>query len=86
MLHDMIKLQLSPHFCRVTKIFCRVTGVSCCIRVTLYCDFYTFRSCNTCSFSLPTFQGGHKPGKHGKSGRLREFEKLSKSQGKLRES
>ena len=27
-------------------------------------------------------QGGHKPGKHEK---LREFEKLSKSQGKLRE-
>ena len=30
-------------------------------------------------------QGGHKPGKHGKLGKLREFEKLSKSQGKLRE-
>ena len=30
-------------------------------------------------------QGGHKPGKHGKPGKLREFEKLSKSQGKLRE-
>ena len=28
---------------------------------------------------------GHKPGKHGKPGKLREFEKLSKSQGKLRE-
>ena len=27
-------------------------------------------------------QGGHKPGKHGK---LREYQKLSKSQGKLRE-
>ena len=27
-------------------------------------------------------QGGHKPGKHGK---LREFEKLSESQGKFRE-
>ena len=25
-------------------------------------------------------QGGHKPGKHGKPGKLREFEKLSKSQ------
>ena len=24
-------------------------------RVTLCCDFYTFRSCNTCTFSLPTF-------------------------------
>ena len=30
-------------------------------------------------------QGGHKPGKHGKPGKLREYEKLSKSQGKLRE-
>ena len=29
--------------------------------------------------------GNHKPGKHGKHGKLREFEKLSKSQGKLRE-
>ena len=28
-------------------------------------------------------QGGHKPGKYGK---LREFEKLSESQGKLREN
>ena len=28
-------------------------------------------------------QGGHEPGKHGKPGRLREFEKLSKSQGNL---
>ena len=26
-------------------------------------------------------QGGHKPGKHGKPEKLREFEKLSKSQG-----
>ena len=31
------------------------------------------------------WQGGHKPGKHGKPGKLRESEKLSKSQGKLRE-
>ena len=30
-------------------------------------------------------QGGHKPGKHGKPGKFREFGKLSKSQGKLRE-
>ena len=30
-------------------------------------------------------QGGHKPGKHGKPGKRREIEKLSKSQGKLRE-
>ena len=28
-------------------------------------------------------QGGHKPGKHGKPGKLREFKKLSKSQGNL---
>ena len=34
---------------------------------------------------LPIDQSGHKPGKHGKPGRLREFEKLLKSQGKLRE-
>ena len=30
-------------------------------------------------------QGGHKPGKHGKPGKFRAFEKLSESQGKLRE-
>ena len=30
-------------------------------------------------------QGDHKPGNHGKPGKLREFEKLSKSKGKLRE-
>ena len=30
-------------------------------------------------------QGGHKPGKHGKPRKLREFEQLSKSLGKLRE-
>ena len=30
-------------------------------------------------------QGGHKPEKHGKPGKLMEFEKLSKSQGKLME-
>ena len=45
---DMIKLQLSQHFCRATWVSCRVG-------VTLCCDFYTFRSCNTCTFSLPTF-------------------------------
>ena len=28
-------------------------------------------------------QGGHKPGKHGKPGKLRDFEKLSKTQGNL---
>ena len=30
-------------------------------------------------------QGGHKPGKPGKHGKLREFERLLKPQGKLRE-
>ena len=36
-------------------------------------------------FLLDLLQGGHKTGKHGKPGKLKEFEKLSKSQGKLRE-
>ena len=36
-------------------------------------------------FKQKRFQGDHKPGKHGKHGKLREFEKLSKSQGKLGE-
>ena len=31
-------------------------------------------------------QGGHKPGKHGKHGKLRGFEKLLKSHGKFREN
>ena len=35
--------------------------------------------------AIRLIQGGHKPGKRGKPGKLREFEKLSKSQGKLRE-
>ena len=30
-------------------------------------------------------RGGHKPGKHRKAGKLRQFEKLMKSQGKLEE-
>ena len=51
--HD--KLQSSRHFCRATKIFCRATRVSCRVGVTLCCDFYTLRSCNTCIFSLTTF-------------------------------
>ena len=55
MSHDMIKLQLSQHFCRTTKIYCRAAWVSCRVGVTLCCDFYTFRSFNTCTFSLPTF-------------------------------
>ena len=29
-------------------------------------------------------QGGHKPGKHGKPGKLRKFEKLSESPGNSR--
>ena len=45
---DMIKLHLSQHFWRATR-------VSCHVGVTLCRDFYTFRSCNICSFSLPTF-------------------------------
>ena len=52
---DMINLQLSQHFCRTTKMFCHATWVWCRVGVTLCCDFYTFRSCNTCTFSLPTF-------------------------------
>ena len=52
--HDMVKLQLSQHFCRATKIFCRATWVSCSIGVTLCCGFYTFRSWNTCTFGLTT--------------------------------
>ena len=42
MSRDMIKLQLSQYFCRATS-------VSCSVGVTLCCDFYTFRSCNTCT-------------------------------------
>ena len=34
---------------------------------------------------LESFQGGNKSGKHRKPEKLREFEKLSKSEGKLRE-
>ena len=45
---DIIKLQLNQHFCRATWVSCRVG-------VTLCCGFYTFRSCNTCTFSLTTF-------------------------------
>ena len=37
-------------------------------------------------YQLPLiFQGGRKPGKHGKPRKVREFGKLSKSQGNLRE-
>ena len=35
--------------------------------------------------AIRLIKGGHKPGKRGKSGKHREFEKLSKSQGKLGE-
>ena len=41
---DMIKLQLSEHFCRATWVPCRVG-------VTVRYDFYTFRSCITYTFS-----------------------------------
>ena len=34
---------------------------------------------------ISIYQGGHKPEKHGKPGKHREFEKMSKSQEKLRE-
>ena len=56
MSRDMIKLQLSQQFCHATKIFFRATWVSCRVEVTLCCDFYTFRSCNTGTFSLTTLQ------------------------------
>ena len=34
------------------------------------------------SYTNLPMQSGHKPGKHGKPGKLREIEKLLKSQGK----
>ena len=40
---------------------------------------WEYQSCRIESIATTVIQGGHKPGK------LREFEKLSKSQGKLRE-
>ena len=40
--------------------------------------------CKGC-YEANLMQGGHRPGKRGKTGKLRKFEKLSKSQGKLRE-
>ena len=57
------------------------------LRESKVSDFLLSLSSNaaTCFFSFNSKQGGHKPGKHGKPGKLREFEKLSKSQGKLRE-
>ena len=39
----------------LSEYFCRATWVSCRVGVTLCCDFYTFRSCNTCTFRLTTF-------------------------------
>ena len=39
----------------VKSTLCRATRVPCRVGVTLCCDFHTFRSCNTCAFSLPTF-------------------------------
>ena len=38
----MIKLQLSEHFCRATKIFCRATCVPCRVGVTLCCDYFKY--------------------------------------------
>ena len=43
----MIKLPLSQHFCRATRVLW-------CLGMTLCYDFYTFRCCNTCIFSLTT--------------------------------
>ena len=37
------------------------------------------------TFAFDIEGSGHKPEKHGKPGKLREFGKLSKSQGELRE-
>ena len=50
--HD--KTPLKSTFCGRTKIFCQATQVSGCVLVTLCYDFYTFRSCNACIFSLTT--------------------------------
>ena len=38
-----------------------------------------------CGILFLSSLGGHKPGKHAKPGKLKAFEKLSESQGKLRE-
>ena len=59
MSRDKIKLQLSQHFCRATKILCHATRVSCRVGMALRSDFYTFRSCNTCIFSFTTFPALH---------------------------
>ena len=52
MSRDMVKLQLSQHFCRATKIFWHATQILCHVGVTSCCNIYTFRSCNACTFSL----------------------------------
>ena len=45
MSRDMIKIQLSQQFCRATQVSCPVGVIPC-------CNCCTFRSCNTCIFSL----------------------------------
>ena len=56
------------------------------MNVTLLLVFCSFQGPSQCDgYSNWSVQSGHKPGRHGKPGNLREFEKLSKSQGKLRE-
>ena len=50
--HDKAPVKLT--LLSPTKIFCRATWVSYRVGVTLCCDFYKFRSCNTCTFSLTT--------------------------------
>ena len=48
---DTMKLQLSRHFCRATKIFCRATRASCCVELTCS-DLSTFTRCHTRTFSF----------------------------------
>ena len=49
-----------------------------------YQNFYSLIIYSGLGISAIT-QGGHNPGKHGKPEKLMESEKLSKSQGNLRE-
>ena len=51
----------------------------------LFIPVNIIRTICICQKGKSYIQGGYEPGKHGKPGKLREFEKLSKSQGKLRE-
>ena len=66
--------------------FCRKKILENCVKFWVSCWIATLAGSAILINCLKSFlQGGHKPGKHGKPGKLREFEKLSKSQGKLRE-